>query len=301
VSILASVLSWLSDGETPAAEGHDDLTVRLGDSRRRYAPLRLLATGDVADVFFATDADDPDAAPEPLYLLKVARGPDGNVHLDAERHALTTLLRAAGTTTYRHYLPAFVDSFSATGRGPRRINVFRAEPGFHTLDQVHEQHPVLDGRHLAWVFKRLLTVLGFCHRRGFVHGAILPCHALIHAAGHGLRLVGWGHSVTAGRRVRDIPPRCRDWYPREVHDRRPVGPATDLFMAARCLVYLAGGDPLVGRTPNAVPPPMRQFVQTCLLESAAMRPDDAWALLDDFDDLLRSVYGPPKFHELTLT
>ena len=50
-----------------------------------------------------------------------------------------------------------------------------------------------------------------------------------------------------------------------------------------------------------MPPPMRRFVQTCLLESAAMRPDDAWALIDDFDDLLRALYGPPRFHELTLT
>ena len=32
-----------------------------------------------------------------------------------------------------------------------------------------------------------------------------------------------------------------------------------------------------------------------------MRPDDAWALMEDFDGLLRAVYGPPAFHELTLT
>jgi serine/threonine protein kinase len=231
----------------------------------------------------------------------VARGPQGNARLDAERHALTTLLRAAGTTTYRHYLPAVADSFSATGRGLRRINVFRAEPGFHTLEQIHEQHPALDGRHLAWIFKRMLTVLGFCHRRGFIHGAVLPCHTLIHTPGHGLKLVGWGQTVGVGRRVRDMPARYRDWYPPEVHDRRPAGPATDLFLAARCLVYLAGSDPLSGRMPDTLPAPMRQFVGTCLLESAAMRPDDAWAVAEDFGDLLQSVYGPPKFHELTLT
>jgi serine/threonine protein kinase len=292
-------LSWLSDGEPPTAATHDELTIRLGDGWRRYAPLRLLATGDVADVHLAADADD--AAREAHYLLKVARGPEGNAHLDAERHALTALLRAAGSTTYRHYLPALADSFSATGQGPRRINVFRAEDGFHTLEQVHEQHPALDGRHLAWIFKRLLTVLGFCHRRSFVHGAVLPCHVLIHAPGHGLKLIGWGHSVAAGCRFRAVPERYRNWYQTEVHDRRSAGSATDLFLAARCLVYLAGGDPFSGRMPDAVPSPMRRFVRACLLESAAMRPDDAWALLDDFDDLLRLLYGRPSFHKLTLT
>ena len=83
--------------------------------------------------------------------------------------------------------------------------------------------------------------------------------------------------------------------------RHSASPATDLFLAARCLVYLAGGDPLTNRMPDAVPPPMRRFIRTCLLESASMRPDDAWALMEDFDGLLRAVYGPPAFHELTLT
>src|SRR6202035_3882791 len=145
-----------------------------------------------------------------------------------------------------------------------------------------EQHPALDSRHVAWIFKRLLTVLGFSHRHNTVHGAVLPCHVMIHAAGHGLLLVGWGQSVTTGRRIRTVPARYRDWYPAEVQNERAAGPATDLFLAARCLVYLAGGDPVTNRMPEAVPLPMRRFLATCLLESARMRPDDAWALLEDF-------------------
>ncbi|HEY7158079.1 MAG TPA: hypothetical protein VH575_29265 [Gemmataceae bacterium] len=298
---FTSLLSWLCDGYWPNADGHEDLVVRVQDVRRRYTPLRLLASGDAADIHLATTADESHTATETLYLLKVARVSEGNAHLDVERKALTTLMRAAGNTTYRNYLPALVDSFSTAGRLPQRINVFRWEPGFHTLEQVHEQHPALDGRHLAWIFKRLLTVLGFSHRRNILHGAVLPCHALIHAAGHGLQLVGWGRSVAVGQRIRTVPARYHDWYPAEVQHQRPASPATDLFLAARCLVYLAGGDPVTNRMPEAVPLPMRRFLKTCLLESAAMRPNDAWALMGDFNDLLYALYGPPKFHELTLT
>ena len=298
---FASLLSWLCDGYWPTADGHTDLVVRARDVRRRYTPLRLLASGDAADVHLATAAGELGTDAEALYLLKVARAPEGNAGLDVEREALTTLLAAAGPTTYRNYLPALADSFSTAGRPPQRINVFRWEPGFHTLEQVHEQHPALDGRHLAWVFNRLLTVLGFCHRQNIVHGAVLPCHALIDAAGHGLRLVGWGRSVATGERIGAVPERYRDWYPAEVQRRRPAGPATDVFLAARCLVYLAGGGPLTNRLPEAVPPPMRRFLEACLLESASMRPDDAWALMEDFDELLYGLYGPPSFHELTLT
>jgi hypothetical protein len=291
VNLLVSILHWLSDGYWPAADH------RIHD----YHLQRLLAVGDIADIHLATSADESRAGLETLYVLKVARRPEGNAHLDIERRNLTNLLAAAGHTTYRKYLPALVDSFLMTRRYAKRINAFWFAPGFYTLEQVHEQRPALDGRHLAWIFKRLLTVLGFCHRQRIIHGAVLPCHAMIHPAGHGLQLVGWGQSVTAGQRIRTVPDGYRDWYPAEVQQQRPASPATDLFLAARCLVYLAGGDPLTNWMPDSVPLPMRRFLGTCLLESARMRPDDAWALLEDFDELLQGLYGPPKFHELTMT
>jgi hypothetical protein len=300
-NLFASVLSWLCDGYWPTPDRHEEGPVCVQGARGRYTLQRLLAVGDVADIQFATAADDSDATPGTPYLLKVSRAPEGRAHLDIEWQTLTKLSGAAGDTTYRKYLPPLVDSVPATERFPERVNVFRFEPGFHTLEQVHEQHPALDGRHLAWIFKRLLTVLGFCHRQNTVHGAVLPCHALIRAAGHGLQLVGWGQSIAAGRRIGSVPARYKDWYPPEVLHEQPAGPATDLFLAARCLVYLAGGDPVTSRMPEAVPQPLRRFLTACLLESVRMRPDDAWALLDDFEELLRGLYGPPKFHELTLT
>jgi hypothetical protein len=124
---------------------------------------------------------------------------------------------------------------------------------------------------------------------------------LIHAGGHGLQLVGWGQSVAVGQRIETVPDRYRDWYPAEVQYQRPASAATDLFLAARCLIYLGGGEPVTGWIPDTVPLPMRRFLRACLLESAGMRPHDAWALLEDFDDLLQALYGPPTFHELTLT
>lgn len=123
---------------------------------------------------------------------------------------------------------------------------------------------------------------------------------MINAANHGLQLVGWGQSVTAEQPLRTVPACYLGWYPVEVHNHRPAGPATDLFLAARCLVYLSGGEPETNSMPETVPPPMRRFVSTCLLESPRMRPDDAWTLLNDFDELLRTLYGSPQFHQLTL-
>ncbi len=278
-----------------------DPPVTVTGPRRTYLLLRLLAVGDANDVHLATSAYDPETAAEPYYALKIARVPEGNALLDNEQNALSELLAVAGETTYGKYLPALEESFTMTDGFARRINVFAYEPGFCTLEQVHDRHPALDGRHLAWIFKRLLTALGFSHRQGTVHGAVLPCHVLLHAANHGLRLVGWGHSVEAGQRLQTIPTRYRAWYPPEVTERRPASTATDLFLAARCLVYLAGGDPVRGAMPETVPAAMRQFFKGCLLPGVYMRPDDAWGVLDEFDELLQQLYGPPKFHPLTMT
>ena len=116
--------------------------------------------------------------------------------------------------------------------------------------------------------------------------AILPAHVLIHAASHGLQLIGWGHSVEAGRRITTISTRFRDWYPPEVLRRQDVGPATDLFLAARCVVYLFGGDPLANKMPDSVPAAMQRFFNACLLEGPRMRPEDAWTLQEEFDALV---------------
>jgi len=256
--------------------------------------------GDVADVHIASCVDNPGAA-ESRYLLKISRTSEGDGFLENERRALTKLRTAAGDTSFRWYLPKLVESFKVSDRSERRVHVFLDEPGFYTLEQVHDQHPVLDGRHLDWIFKRLLTVLGVSHGQGIVHGAVLPCHVLIHAANHGLQLIGWGQSVEVERRITALATRYRGWYPLEVLKKQPATPATDLFLAARCLIYLAGGDPVRDRMPDSVPASMQRFLATCLLEGTRMRPQDAWKLMDEFDDLLRQLYGPPKFHPLTMT
>jgi hypothetical protein len=295
---FASVFSWLVDGYWPA-DGSDDLPGTVHGARHAYSLENRLAVGDVAELYLA--CLESDAETENRFLVKVSRVADGKPVLDNERRTLARLLTAAGDTTYRHYLPSLVEAFPAADRPEQGVNVFHYEPGLHTLEQVHAQCPALDGRHLGWIFKRLLTVLGFSYRHGAIHAAVLPCHVLLHAPTHGLRLVGWGQSVPAGHPIQFVPTRYRDWYPLDELNGQPAGPATDVFLAARCMVYLAGGDTVTNAMPDSVPQLMQRYIATCLFESPQMRPNDHWALLDDFDKLLRQLYGSPKFHPLTLT
>jgi hypothetical protein len=93
--------------------------------------------------------------------------------------------------------------------------------------------------------------------------------------------------------------RYADWYPPEVARRERPGAATDLAMASRCVSYLLGDaepDRLRGEVAGAI----RGFLRACLLPSAAMRPDDAWGLLAELDELLGRLYGPRRFRPFSM-
>jgi hypothetical protein len=256
---------------------------------------RRIAVGDLADVFLAV-------SDRTEYVLKICRPNKGNPLLAAEHRCLTMLARRSGDRRYREYFPNPVDTFVASDEyGGRQVNIFVRREGFTTLESIHERYPAgLDPRHLAWLFKRMLTVAGFAHECGVVHGAILPPHVMVHAENHGLQLVDWIHAVKVGQRLSFVPGLFHDWYPLEVLNKEPVTPATDIFLAAKCLLYAAGGDPLAERWPDSVPSTMRQFVNTCLYASPRMRPQNAWHLHEEFDELLRRLFGPPTYHRLVM-
>ena len=263
---------------------------------REYALVKQLAAGDLADVHLAI-------AEGGRYVLKITRPAGGNPLLAAEARHLKSLTTRCGDRRYREYLPSLVETFAVPGKGgDRQANVFLHREGFFTLDAIRRRHSAgLDSRHLAWIFKRMLAVIGFAQTCGLVHGAVLPPHVMLHAENHGLQLLDWIHAVRIGSVLTFIPTAYRDWYPGEVLRREPAGPATDIFLAAKCLIYVAGGDPVAGRWPDAVPLEMQRFVDTCLFASLRMRPQDAWKLYEEFDELLVRLFGPPKYHRLVMS
>ncbi|WP_320067301.1 serine/threonine protein kinase [Micromonospora sp. RTGN7] len=245
-------------------------------------PLRF--TGDLADLY-DVGADR---------LLKLPRNPADNDLMAREAHALRTV-EERGDPRYLPYLPRLVDSFRhrdvSTG-AERRITVLATAPGLHSLDEVRRAYPGgLDARDAAWMWRRLLVALGLAHRAGVVHGAVLPRHVLIEPDGHGVVLVDWCFSVVGGGTIAALVPGHEDWYPPEVAAKRPCGPGTDLAMAARCMTWLMG---------DRAPRELRAFADGCRRPALNARPDDAWHLLGELDEVLERLYGPRTFRPFTL-
>jgi hypothetical protein len=90
------------------------------------------------------------------------------------------------------------------------------------------------------------------------------------------------------------------WYPPEVFDKQPPLPGLDIFMGARCMVYLLGGDPLTGELPPTVPKAMVSFFRGCLLPAPHHRPQQAWNLLNDFTQLIERLWGPRTFRPFAM-
>ncbi|WP_329257508.1 molecular chaperone DnaJ [Actinoallomurus sp. NBC_01490] len=244
--------------------------------------------GDLANLYDAGDA-----------MVKIPRGPGVNDLLEREAVALRQLPED-GDGRFLPYVPRLLESFrhrdEATGT-ERRVNAIARLDGFHPLTDVRAAHPGgVDPRDVAWMWRRLLVGLGFAHRAGVLHGAVLPEHVLIHPEEHGLVLVDWCYAVPGchpdrSGRVPAMVPRRAGWYPPEVPARETACQGTDIFMATRCMTYL-----MADRAPRA----LRAFARGCLLPAPHRRPQDAWRLLTELDELLERLYGPRRFRPFHL-
>jgi serine/threonine protein kinase len=254
----------------------------LRTKRRAYEVGALVARGDVCDLFdcsFELDGRTERA------VLKAARSAADADLLTSEASTLKALAKGGtrGEGFLRH-LPHLFDSFSAEGR---RANVLESLSSHTSLERVLAAYPRgLDFRDAAWMVKRLLSAIGFLHRRGFVHAAIIPSHVLVDPRDHGAHLVGFCHAVPAGDRARLVSKRFRDFFAPELFDKKPATPQSDIFSAGKCALALLDAD---------TPPLLRRFFETCVVSAPTRRPDDAWALHEELDALLRKLVGRPTF------
>jgi hypothetical protein len=280
---------WLATATPPTgATG-----IILDTGRRRYRLGERIGAGDVCDLFAATELDAPPDEDRRL-AVKMARAPGDNDLLVTEAKALARLGR--GPRHLRPYVPTLVDSLrhrdEVTGTD-RRVNVLRALEGFVGLAEVKDAYPDgLDARDAAWMWRRTLVALGFLHREGIVHGAVVPEHVMIHPEMHGVVLVDFCFAaVHPVRRLVAVPPDWRDWYPADVLATRRADPALDLVLAARLFEWLIEDRP---------PLPVRRFLHGCLATPKGLRATDAWRLLGELDALLEDLWGPRRFRPFAM-
>lgn len=266
-------------GQLKAKLDTPDVTIQ--SKSRTYAVGSLYASGDISDVYSATANGHP-------YLIKMVRESKHNALLAKDVTALKGFSKLGRETPY---FPSIVESFAVKGKS---VLVMPYEPGFYTLRQVKDKYPDgVEPKHFAWMFKRLIAAVGYTHQQGLVHGHITPEHFLIHAVNHGGRLIDWTMHLKPGEKITSISAKYKGWYPPEVLSKKPVSFASDVYMAAKCGIWLLGETQLI-------PSEIRGFLKVCVMGSTNPRPDNAWALHKDFDGILKKVFGEPKYHQFVM-
>lgn len=269
--------------------------------RREYVVKERLCQGDIADLYLCSFEHDK-VIQEAVF--KVAMSPADNDLLENEAKVLGGLYPAKQPDEkFYRYLPKMLDTF--TLRSPkatnRRVNILHHAKGYVSLAEVLGAYPNgLDYRDIVWMFKRTLAAIGFAHSQGVIHGALIPPHVLVHPTGHGAKVVDWCYAVTPGQKVKALSKPWRGYYAPEILGKDSATAATDIYMAAKCAVTLLGGRVETNELPPSVPRPLQGFLTSCLFAAPSKRPEDAWVLHEELDELLLRIIGKPKYRVLVM-
>jgi serine/threonine protein kinase len=268
---------------------------------RTHMVGELLCHGDLCDLYHC-EYDDGSGTKRPA-VLKIVQHARDNDLADAERSSLSTIATATGSSLvdFAPYYPTVVDSFMLKGTSNRRVNIFAPLAEHVGADAVCAAYRSgIDFRDMAWMFRRTLSAIGLAHRRGIVHGAVLPQHLMLRLSNHGATLVDWCYSVPVGQSIKAISEVHRYWYPPEVLRKEPATAATDIYMAAKLALVLIGGDPQLPSVPGRVPDRIGSFLASCCISSPSRRPQDAWDLHEEFGELMQKLVGKPKFRHFQM-
>lgn len=253
---------------------------------------------------------------EPRQLtFKINQDPLHTDKLKNEAEVLTKLSETPNFAKFQPYFPQLIDSFPYIDPGDalkRQVNILSQPEGFYSLKEVKDSYSDgLDPKDMAWIWRRLLFGLGIAHQNDIVHGAILPQNILIHPEKHGLMIAEWSNAFpdfNGGGKVEPITENHKLWYPPEVtredeedyKDLNKPTPGLDIYMGVKNMAYLLNGDPKKNVFPGNIHPKLRSFFNGTALEAPRRRPQNAWELLEEFDELIVDIWGPKKFHPFSM-
>lgn len=264
-------------------EANDPVSLKI--STGSVVVRNLLSHGDLCNLYIC---DCPGRKGRGVF--KIARSHRANPHVRREAETLRRLHEADHDRRFAPFLPYPVESVlyhlpgGQQGRLANMLGYFdgiEGPSGLFSLVDVQAAHPSgIDARDMAWMWRRLLTVLGFTHAQGIAHCAVTPDHVLIEPRDHKLILVGWSASAPFGTPPHLAPLRWREWSRAVNGGNMVASPTNDLACAARSMSGLlsTGAEPAV----------LRHLQRA---ESGS----DAWALLEDFDRLIEAMWGPRQF------
>jgi hypothetical protein len=269
---------------------YDKVDFEVKTDRGAYRMTTTLARGDLATVFGGERRGDGAKV-----AVKLADDRLDNDLLQTEVRVLALLTEQE--SPQRKHLPVVLDQFRAPdGRLGTVLERLDGYDFYSLRDRLPDGVPQ---RHIIWILRRALSVLGWAHKNGILHGNIEPAHIFVRPRDHNVWLLDWCYAIErpaeTGQTFRCLN---EQYSPPEVAARRPPTPSSDLYSLGKSMIYVAGGDPATKELPASMDPRLQRFLKFFALESQLGRAQDPWDLYKQVDNLREEVFGPHEFLEL---
>lgn len=242
------------------------------------------------------------------HVLKIARTHKDNDLLETEAKILKMLHDDPKTSEFGgNMLVELVESFKIKNDKNEKVvvNVLKHADDNYTIKQIadlYDGNP-FDPRHIIWIWKRLLSVVGVIHNAGYVHGALVPSNVLISPANHGCKIIDFCYAVENGKDLKVIDSQYADFYPPEISSKdhtNTVSTDFDIYMIGKCMIHLLGGDVITNTLPDYVSKRMKNAILATVIKNKYSRYKDAWEVYDIVSALGKELYGKSKFIELNI-
>ena len=280
--------------------GYSDETAQESDftiitAKRKYTIQSTLAQGDLSTVYAGrVMGGDMDAG---KIAIKLVEDPADNDLFQNEINILQFFAKEA--SIYSKHLPTVLDEFK-TSEG-QLGTIFRQIDAYDAYSIREKYTEGVPQRHIIWMFRRALSLLGYVHSKGIIHGNIEPAHIMVRPKDHNVYLIDWCYSIwkpkATGQGFKCLN---EEYSPPEVAAKKPPIPASDLFSLGKSMIYLLGGDIKTNEMPSSVDERIQRFIRFFVKESAIQRAQDAWEMYHELDKLRKEVFGPHQFVEFIM-
>jgi serine/threonine protein kinase len=262
--------------------------------KRRYHFNSAIAEGDLSVLYNGAFEEEGVTT---KVVAKIIKDPSDNDLAQNEIKVLRTLW--AEPSNYSKHLPKFYDQFKTSNN---QLGLIISHLDAFDLYSVRKKYREgVPEKHMVWMLSRLLSVLGYAHSKGIIHGNIDPSHLMIRPGDHNLFLIDWSYAAINPFRTGDGFKVWSEHYsaPEVAERKRPI-PASDLYAVGKCMIFLLGGDVRNNSLPAQVDEKIQRLIIYFVRESPLQRAQDAWEMHTFLRKLMEELWGPRKFLEFEM-
>lgn len=290
----------------------DDCLIQIPHSDNIYRMQKLIAISPIVKTYQGDCVDGYHC--DKKVSIRVAKTIDDNEAIKNEAHIIKVLKTAKenedgfSNIVRRTAIPILLDEVefddsSVEELKGRSANIIRQVNGNYTFKMLFEKFPNgIPPIHLAWIFDRLLGVLGYIHSCNIIHGGIDPSNIIVvdrdpdEIAHHRAMFTNFTFAISDAFSREYGYKGKNDFSPPELNRFAKPDPATDIYSLGLCVLKLSGGNVETKDFPVNMDHRIKDFLMKFIARNPKMRPRDAWQALHEFRQIRVRVFG--KEHQL---